>query len=109
MLFRSVPMLPVVRGVPETTRQILRYTLVLVALTLVFFVVAHMGAIYLVSALALGGIFIWRALLLRRQALSPEASLAQAIRLYHYSIAYLSLLFVSVAVDTLVVIRIPIG
>jgi len=105
----GVPMLPVVRGVPETTRQILRYTLVLVALTLVFFVVAHMGAIYLVSALALGGIFIWRALLLRRQALSPEASLAQAIRLYHYSIAYLSLLFVAVAVDTLVVIRIPIG
>ncbi|HEY7941212.1 MAG TPA: heme o synthase [Candidatus Limnocylindrales bacterium] len=105
----GVPMLPVVRGVPETTRQILRYTLVLVALTLVFFVVGHMGAIYLVSAVGLGGIFIWRAVRLRRQALSPEASLAQAIRLYRYSIAYLSLLFVAVAVDTLVVIRIPIG
>ena len=105
----GVPMLPVVRGVPETTRQILRYTVVLVALTLVFFVVGHMGAIYLVSALGLGGVFIWRALSLRRQALSPEASLAQAIRLYRYSIAYLSLLFVAVAVDTLVVIRIPIG
>jgi len=105
----GVPMLPVVRGVPETTRQILRYTLVLVALTLVFFVVGHMGVIYLVSALGLGGVFIWRALRLRRQALSPEASLAQAIRLYRYSIAYLSLLFAAVAVDTLVVIRIPIG
>jgi len=105
----GVPMLPVVRGVPETTRQILRYTVVLVSLTLVFFVVGHMGAIYLVSALGLGGVFIWRALHLRRQALSPEASLAQAIRLYRYSIAYLSLLFIAVAVDTLVVIRIPIG
>ena len=94
---------------PETTRQILRYTLVMVGLTLVFFVVAGMGLIYLVSALVLGAVFIWRALRLRRQALSPEASLAQAIRLYRYSIAYLSLLFVAVAVDTLVVIRIPIG
>jgi len=105
----GVPMLPVVRGVPETTRQILRYTVVLVALTLVFFVVGHMGAIYLAAAIGLGGVFIWRAMRLRRQATSPEASLAQAIRLYRYSIAYLTLLFVAVAVDTLVVIRIPIG
>ncbi|MFI5261679.1 MAG: heme o synthase, partial [Candidatus Limnocylindrales bacterium] len=105
----GVPMLPVVKGVPETTRQIALHTCVMVALTLVFFAVAHMGAIYLTAALVLGGIFIWRAAMLWRQATSPEASLAQAIRLYRYSIAYLTLLFVAVAVDTLVVIRVPLG
>ncbi|MGZ6296274.1 MAG: heme o synthase [Candidatus Limnocylindrales bacterium] len=103
----GVPMLPVVRGVPETTRQILFYSIMLVALSLSFFAVAHMGAIYLSAALVLGLIFVWRALLLYRQAASPEGSLAQAIRLYKYSISYLALLFVAVAVDTLLVI--PVG
>ncbi len=103
----GVPMLPVARGVPETTRQIAFYSLLLVALTLVFFAVAHMGAIYLGAALVLGALFLWRAYLLWRQAASPEGSLAQAIRLYRYSISYLTLLFVAVAVDTL--LTIPIG
>jgi heme o synthase len=103
----GVPMLPVVRGVPETTRQILLYSTLLVALTLAFFAVGHMGAIYLVAAVGLGGVFLWRATMLWRQATSPEASLAQAIRLYRYSISYLTLLFVAVAVDTLLVI--PVG
>ena len=103
----GVPMLPVVRGVPETTRQILLYSVLLVALTLAFFAVGHMGAIYLVAAAVLGGVFLWRATMLWRQATSPEASLAQAIRLYRYSISYLTLLFVAVAVDTLLVI--PVG
>ena len=51
----------------------------------------------------LGAIFLWRAFVLWRQASSPEASLAQAIRLYKFSISYLTLLFAAVAVDTLVV------
>jgi protoheme IX farnesyltransferase len=103
----GVPMMPVVRGVPETTRQILLYSVLLVALTLAFFAVGHMGAIYLVAAAVLGAVFLWRATMLWRQATSPEASLAQAIRLYRYSISYLTLLFVAVAVDTLLVI--PVG
>ena len=98
-----VPMLPVVRGVPETARQIALYTVLLVAISLVFYAVAHMGPIYLVAAIALGGIFLWRAFVLWRQATSPEGSLAQAIRLYRYSISYLTLLFAAVAIDSLLV------
>ena len=100
-----VPMLPVVKGVPETARQIALYTLLLVAISLVFFAVARMGAIYLVAAVVLGAIFLWRAYGLLRQSDSPEGSLTQAIRLYKYSISYLTLLFVAVAVDSLVLGR----
>ena len=71
-------------------------------ISLVFFAVAQMGWVYLVAAVVLGALFLWRAFTLWQQASSPEGSLAQAIRLYRYSITYLTLLFVAVAVDTLV-------
>ncbi len=103
----GVPMLPVVRGVPETTRQIGLYTILLVAISLVFFAVARMGAIYLAAAVALGATFLWQAFRLWRAGSSPEASTAGAIRLYRYSISYLTLLFAAVALDALVVI--PLG
>ena len=51
----------------------------------------------------LGAIFLWRAFVLWQQATSPEGSLAQAIRLYKFSISYLTLLFAAVAVDALVI------
>ena len=102
-----VPMLPVVHGVPETTRQIGLYTILLVAISLVLFAVARMGLIYLGSALILGAIFIWQAYRLWRVGTSEEGSTAGAIRLYRYSITYLTLLFVAVAVDALVAV--PLG
>jgi len=98
----GVPMLPVVRGIAETSRQIGLYTILLVALTAVFAVVAGMGPIYAVAAAILGALFLWRAYVLWRQGTSPEASTAQAIRLYRYSITYLALLFAAVALDTVV-------
>jgi protoheme IX farnesyltransferase len=98
----GVPMLPVVRGIAETSRQIGLYTILLVALTIVFAVVARMGAIYAVAAVILGALFLWRAYVLWRQGTSPEASTAQAIRLYRYSITYLTILFAAVALDTVV-------
>ena len=98
----GVPMLPVVRGIAETSRQIGLYTILLVALTAVFGVVARMGLVYAVAAATLGALFLWRAWVLWRQGTAPEASTAQAIRLYRYSITYLTVLFASVAVDTLV-------
>ena len=98
-----VPMLPVVRGVPETARQIVLYTVLLVAISLVFYAVARMGPLYLFAAIGLGAAFLWRSVTLWRQATSPEGSLAQAIRLYKYSISYLTLLFVAIAVDSLLV------
>ncbi len=101
----GVPMLPVVRGIAETSRQIGLYTILLVALTVVFGVVARMGLLYLVAAGVLGAMFLWRAWVLWRQGTAPEASTAQAIRLYRYSITYLTVLFAAVAIDS--VIRLP--
>ena len=103
----DVPMLPVVHGVAETSRQIALYTILLVAISLVFAVVAQMGIVYLGTAVVLGAMFLWRAFVLWRQGSAPEASTAQAIRLYRFSISYLTLLFVAVAIDALVAL--PIG
>ena len=100
----GVPMLPVVKGIPETTRQIGLYAILMVAISLVLWAVARMGAIYLAAAVVLGAIFLWQAYGLWRRGASEEASTAGAIRLYKYSISYLSLLFLAVAVDALVVI-----
>jgi protoheme IX farnesyltransferase len=102
----GIPMLPVVRGTAETTRQIFLYTILLVAVSLVFFAVAQMGLIYLVAALVLGAIFLWKAGNLAREG-TLEGTTAGAIRLYKFSISYLTLLFLAVAVDALV--RFPFG
>ncbi len=100
----GVPMLPVVKGIAETTRQIGLYAVLMVAISLVLWAVARMGAIYLVAAIALGAIFLWQAYGLWRRGSSEEASTAGAIKLYRYSISYLGLLFAAVALDALVVI-----
>ncbi|MFL5779040.1 MAG: heme o synthase [Chloroflexota bacterium] len=101
----GVPMLPVVRGIPETTRQIGLYTILMVAISIVLWAAARLGAIYLAASVVLGAIFLWRAYGLWRQGRSEEGSTAGAIRLYRYSISYLSLLFLAVAIDA--VVRIP--
>jgi protoheme IX farnesyltransferase len=108
----GVPMLPVVRGVPETTRQIGLYTILLVAVSLILFAVARMGVIYLAAAIVLGTIFLWQAYKLWRIGSSPAVGLSPseatpgAIALYKYSISYLTLLFLAVAVDAMVLIRV---
>lgn len=91
-----IPMLPVVRGVRETTRQIVLYALVLVGITVVPFVWGPLGLAYLVAALVLGAAFVWLALRLRRDASPRRAAL-----LFHYSLLYLALLYVAMAVDPL--------
>jgi protoheme IX farnesyltransferase len=101
----GVPMLPVVRGTAETTRQIFLYTVLLVAVSLVFFAVARMGLVYLVAALVLGAMFLWQSGRLAREG-TVEGTTAGAIRLYKFSITYLTLLFLAVAVDALVAIRV---
>jgi protoheme IX farnesyltransferase len=92
----KVPMLPVVRGERETLRQIVVYTLVLIAVTLLPFAWGTLGAGYALAALALGGTFLALTLRLRRAPSRPRASL-----LFHYSLLYLALLFVAMAVDVL--------
>ncbi len=90
----NVPMLPVVRGEAETRRQILLYTLLVVALTLVLPAFRLMGPLYLGVAAALGAGFVVYALRLWREG-SPVA----ARQLYLYSMLYLAGLFVAMAVD----------
>jgi protoheme IX farnesyltransferase len=102
-----VPMLPVVKGIAETSRQILLYSVLLVAISLVFFAVGRMGWIYLAAAVVLGAIFLRQAVALWRVGAAEEASTAGAIRLYRWSISYLTLLFLAVAVDA--VVAAPLG
>ena len=99
----GVPMLPVVRGEAETARQIVIYTLLLVAVSLLLLPAARMGLIYLVAALGLGALFVVHAVRIQRHAGSGRA----AISLFRYSISYLTLLFAAVAADTL--LRVPLG
>jgi heme o synthase len=93
----GVPMLPVVRGARETSTQILYYTVLLVAVTLLLGPAGGMGALYLAAAVALGGAFIWRALELRR-----DLTGRRAIRLFSFSNTYLALLFCAMALDAVV-------
>ncbi len=92
----GLPMLPVTHGEPETRRQILLYSLVLVASTLVVAPLSGLGALYIVSAALLGGIFILGALRLYR---NPGTANAQG--LFRYSIAYLFVLFLMMSLDAL--------
>jgi protoheme IX farnesyltransferase len=92
-----VPMLPVVRGVQETTRQIALYSVLMVALTLVFFAAAQMGLVFLGGALLLGGLFLSQALAMWRDGTDRGA-----VRLYRYSITYLTGLFALVALDVFI-------
>ena len=92
----KVPMLPGTRGVRETTRQILLYSLVLVAFTVG--VGWWLGPVYTVAAVLLGAYFLVLAWQLRR-----DTSRRRAVVLFHYSLAYLALLFVAAAVDPLLV------
>jgi len=93
----GIPMMPVVRGREETTTQILIYSLGLFLVTMLMYPVGHMGQIYLASAVTLGGIFVFKALRLKR-----SQGQADAWKLFKYSILYLALLFTAVAVDGLV-------
>ena len=93
----GVPMLPVVKGEAVTRRQILIYTLILVAFTLLPVATGFLGAIYAVAAVGLGAAFIALAVRLLR-----DRSRAAALRLYLSSLAYLALLFCAMAADRVV-------
>jgi len=97
-----VPMLPVVRGEAETARQIGLYSILLVIVSLLLWPTAGMGLIYLVSAIALGGLFLLYAWRLWRRSADGRA----AIHLFRYSISYLTLLFIAVAADSLLHLRV---
>ena len=85
-------MLPVVRGDRETARQIVLYSIVMVAFTV--FVGIWLGLLYTVAAVVLGAVFVVLAVLLQR-----DLSRARAKVLFHYSLLYLALLFTAAALD----------
>jgi heme o synthase len=89
-----VPMLPVVRGEAETRRQILLYTVLLVAVTMLPFAGRLFDGFYLAAALALGALFIAFATVLYRRA-----DRRWALRTYLFSLGYLALLFGAMVAD----------
>ena len=93
----GIPMLPVVAGVKNTKLYILLYTILLLALTLMFFTTRAVGWVYFGGSLALGIGFIYYAFRLMRRDGIEGAKAA-----YLYSLAYLALLFLVIMVDSLV-------
>jgi protoheme IX farnesyltransferase len=90
-------MMPVVRGPRATARQILAYSIVLLVVTLVPGLTGTFGLVYLAGASILGGVLCvlaWR--------LWRDSSPARAGVLFHFSLLYLALLFVAVAIDAAV-------
>ena len=90
----GVPMLPVIQGEAQTARQVWRYSVVLVAVTLVPLAWHAFGATYLAASASLGAVFLALAWELRRQV-SPR----RARFLFQYSLVYLALLFTAMAAD----------
>jgi protoheme IX farnesyltransferase len=93
----SVPMLPVVRGERRTAVSILRYTVLLVGITLLPFLSGDLGWLYLGAAALLGAMFLGLAVRLLR-----ETTAARARATFTFSLAYLALVFVAMAVDPVV-------
>jgi len=93
----GIPMLPVVRGNRAAARQILAYTVVVVAVTFALLAFDDMGVLYVVAAAVLGALFILRAV-----RLDHDVTPARAIKLFSFSNMYLALLFAAIAVDTLI-------
>jgi heme o synthase len=98
----QVPMLPVVAPPARIARNVLGYTAALVAATLVFAPVAHMGALYLAVAIAAGALYLVLGAQLWRLVRMGEAIERHAMRLCGYSITYLTLLFFAMALDVFV-------
>ena len=106
----GVPMLPVVAHDAAVARQVVLYSWATVAMSLTLVPIASMGWIYLIAAVLSGGVFLLEAHGLLKRAEAPEnvtvASL-KPMRLFHYSISYLTVLFVAVAVDPLLHLALP--
>jgi protoheme IX farnesyltransferase len=98
----NVPMMPVVASLRRTTLEILVYSVVMWALTMLVGPTAHLGWVYALSATLLGGMFTFYAFKLFLHAREDKADVNEAMRLFHFSITYLTGLFVMMAVDVLV-------
>jgi protoheme IX farnesyltransferase len=93
----NVPMMPVVKGIEYTKIQILLYSFLLLACSLLPFAIGSLGIFYFVSASSLGLIFIFLA-----ARLMQDKNNSGAIPFFLYSIIYLTILFVSMILDRLI-------
>lgn len=93
----GVPMLPVTAGPAETKRQIVLYTIALVASTFAPQALGAVGWVYGASALLLGGAFLWLAVVVSRSDSDKPAR-----QLFGYSILYLFILFAMMPIDRLI-------
>ena len=90
----GIPMLPVTHGIPFTRLQVLLYTMLLTAVTLMPFVTGMSGLIYLAAALILNGMFVWYAWKMKQ---TERAHLP--MKVFRFSITYLMWLFAALLVD----------
>ena len=93
----GIPMLPIVKGEAETRRQILLYSLLVLAVTLVLFAIGAMGYFYLAGALILGGGMVYLAIRLWR-----DQSKKWARTLFWYSNMYLAAIFAVMVLDRVI-------
>ena len=98
----DVPMLPVVASMKRTTTEIVYYTVALVAVTFLFGPVAHLGWIYMITAAVLGAGFLYLVTRLWGLAQNGQVTGRDAMKVFGYSITYLTVLFVAMAGDVLI-------
>ncbi len=98
----NVPMLPVVTSLRRTTLEIMVYSVIMWALTILIGPSAGLGWIYAISSTVLGFMFTFYAYRLYVDAHHDKADVKEAMKLFHFSITYLTALFVAMAVDVLV-------
>jgi len=98
----DVPMLPVVASMKQTTAEIVYYTAALVAVSFLLGPVAHLGWVYMITAAVLGAGFLYLVTRLWGLAQNGQVGGRDAMRVFGYSITYLTVLFVAMAGDVII-------
>jgi protoheme IX farnesyltransferase len=93
----EIPMLPVTHGVPYTRLNILLYSILLLLVTIMPYLIGMSGLIYLLVALGLGGYFLYYAIRMYRDNESEDEELP--MQMFRYSISYLGYLFAALLID----------
>ncbi|CAB4332445.1 unannotated protein [freshwater metagenome] len=97
----GVPMLPVEKSSAEVAVQIIRYSWVMVAISLSLIPIGHMNWLYSLIAVASGAIFLYEAYALQTRVRNDALDLLP-MKLFHWSITYLSLIFLAIGIDPFV-------
>jgi protoheme IX farnesyltransferase len=97
----EIPMLPVTHGVPYTRLNILLYSILLLLVTIMPYLIGMSGIIYLLAALGLGSYFLWYAIRMYRDHEDEELPM----QMFRYSISYLGYLFAALLVDHYYIIQ----